>query len=346
MAGQYQSLTIVAGTWFPVEYKGQKVGGCGATCSGCISLQTTEPQDYLSLSYPGLDVLSLKTAVDTAITRGGGSSIIISGKREPTRHPSQISEILESLGNTNPIKEIQTTGLDIMKPAYSEKGGWLDRWYDKGLRIISLSLVDIDQQNNNNYFCRTNIEKYPPMDVLTNMLQGKGFTVRWSIIQMHPYITTPEGIEKVVNYAREFDKVQVSLRPLTTTEPRPDFPIGMKTYDWVKEHCMTKEEVKKISEYITGNTRKEDVCKYLAHDAVVYNYRGPGRKQKPQNLALSDCVTHKPEQDMKTGMQRQLIYYPNGRIANSWTLSSDLMLDLGRDAREWMKEQKEKKSKT
>ncbi len=345
MVGQYQSLSIVAGPWKQVEYRGNKVGGCSAACNGCVALMTTNPDEYLALSFPGVDYDHLDLAVDMAITRGNAESVIITGKREPTKHPQQVSDILEHLqrNGVNVVKEIQTNALDIMQPAYVDRNGWLDEWYDHGLRVVSLSVVDVEDRANTEYFCRGD-NKYPNLENTVTTLQNKGFTVRLSLIMTHPYVDTPDDVERVVDYCREFDQVQLSIRPMRRTRDPPNFPAGKKVWDWVGKNTLSEAELQKIADHITANTKApDDISEYLAHDGVLYDYKGPKRNKRAQNLAFIDCITHQPEKEMADGVRRQLIYYTNGRISRDWTHRSNFIVDIGKEARAWIAHELAKK---
>ena len=345
MTSEIQSLSIVAGTWHPVMYKGEKVGGCANVCPGCIARMTTRPEEYEAFSFPGIDYRHLDIAAQRA-QDGHARSVIFTGKKEPTRHPTQVSDILGYFRAKNllqgAVKEMQTTALDLNEPGLL-KEQWLEKWYEQGLDLVSISLVDVDDAKNKEYF-RPRSPIQPNLHETIARLQDIGYTVRLAVIGVDGYVDSPSKLEAVADFCREHPYVQLSFRSLRKTE-KPDWPAGEKTWEFAKAHELTPEQESQIRDYIKANTsdasgKPVDISEFLAHDGVVFNYRGPGRARKPQNLAIVDCITHKPTEDLKTGWQRQLIYVPNGLILNDWTHASNFALGLGRDAVRWLKERK------
>lgn len=340
MADKYQTLSIVAGTWYPVEVDGKRRGGCNAACGGCVALMTTEPDDYLALSFPGVDFNALGIAANTALS-GGAETVIFTGKKEPTRYPEQVDVMLNFLyqnyGHQLPYKEIQTNGIDLVDPKFKDEA-WLKRWQDKGLTHVSVSIVSIDQKANDEYLCRGQ-SRFPDLKELINLVQDEGLTARLSVIATKKYLPSTKAIEKLIDYCRQFDRLQLTIRPINKTTYKPAHTLGKRAYKCVEKIEYKDGEWVKILQPIMNNIRNpQDIAAFLAHDAAIYEYRGKDGMEKPQNICITDCLTHKPEEDMKKGVQRQVIFYPNGIISNDWTHNTNIRKDMGKEAREWLKE--------
>jgi len=344
MADKYQTLSIVAGTWYPVKVDGKLRGGCNAACGGCVALMTTDPADYLALSFPGVDFKALAMAANTALS-GGVETVIFTGKKEPTRYPEQVDAMLDFLyqnyGHQLPYKEIQTNGINLVDPEFQEEK-LLEKWQEKGLTHVSISVVNAHQNDNDEYLCN-GLNKFPDLTELVNIVQNEGLTARLSVIATKKYLPNTEAIEELIDYCRQFDRLELAIRPINKTDYKPTSKLGAKAYECVEELEYKEGEWAEILRPITASMKNpQDVARFLAHDAVVYEYRGKDGREKPQNLCITDCLTHIPKEDMKKGMQRQVIYYPNGIISSDWTHNTNVRKDIGKEARNWLKETTER----
>jgi sulfatase maturation enzyme AslB (radical SAM superfamily) len=92
---------------------------CNARCPFCISKMT--PTIDLTRKEPGINWQRFSHAVALA-REGNASSVMLTGKGEPTLFPQQISQYLEHLreiegdkGYEFPAKELQTNGIIFEK---------------------------------------------------------------------------------------------------------------------------------------------------------------------------------------------------------------------------------------
>ena len=314
-----QTMSIVAGTM-----------KCNAVCPDCVSKMTANPKDYALFNFEDVEWDNFRIAADIAVA-AGAKTALITGKGEATLYPQQINDYLKFLGDDRyrgmPMKELQTNGL-IFHNENFQKAGWLKQWYDNNLRVISLSLVDIENWVNENFYCRKG-EKYPPLEKTVALLQEIGYTVRFSITMMKGQVDSPESIDRVVNYCKQFEIPQLSVRPVR--KPSGD-TFCLKIAQWVEQNQLYEnpndpeyDQVRIISDYVQKHGRLEQK---LMHGAAVYTFKG-------QNLCLTDCLTHNPEEP---GF-RQLIFYSNGMLTPSWDADALKILDIGPKCRAYLKEQ-------
>ena len=313
-----QTFTIIAGTM-----------ACDARCPDCVSQMTTTPKQKELLEIKDIDKGKLKKAADMAVA-AGARTVLFSGKGEPTLFAAQIYEYLDFF-NANPnydqlaIKEVQTNGMRIKK---LQEEGWLERWYDKGLEVISLSVVDIEDAVNEEFYIRgdgNNVDdprKYPALEDTIETLHNEGYTVRLSVTMMKDKVDSPEDIDRVVDYCLKNGVEQLSVRPVR----KPTESYCPKTSQWVADNELTTDQETNIAAYLRENGR---LLEKLMHGAEVYDLRG-------QNICITDCLTIEPE-----GGYRQLIFYSSGMLMYDWTSPAAIVMGPGREARRLLKEREE-----
>jgi pyruvate-formate lyase-activating enzyme len=197
--GEVQTLSIVAGTM-----------ACNAKCPDCVSLMTTDPDLYTAFNFTEVDWENFKIALETSIN-GDAKAVLFTGKGEPTLFPQHIDDYLtrinEHLAENNPgyhlDREMQSNGLIMQHPKFQEKG-WLQKWYDNGLDLISLSIVDVDAEVNHEFY-NPHQEEYPDLSKTIDMLHDIGYNVRLSVTMMKDRVESPSDIERVVQFAKDND---------------------------------------------------------------------------------------------------------------------------------------------
>jgi pyruvate-formate lyase-activating enzyme len=315
-----QTFSIVAGTM-----------KCNAVCPDCVSKMTTNQKDYALFNFEDVEWDNFKIAADIAVS-AGAKTVLITGKGEATLYPEQINDYLKFLAEDRykgmPMKELQTNGLVFHNQNF-QKEGWLQKWYDNNLRVMSLSLVDVDNQVNEGFYCRKG-EKYPPLEKAAELLQDIGYTIRLSITMMKGKVDGPDDIERVIDYCKRYAIPQLSVRPVRKPAGETFCP---KIAQFVEANQLYEnpddpehDQVRIISDYVQKKGRLEQK---LMHGAAVYTFKG-------QNLCLTDCLTHNPEEP---GF-RQLIFYSNGMLTPSWDADALRILDIGPKCRAYLKERK------
>ena len=162
------------------------------------------------------------------------------------------------------------------------------------------------------------------MDKTIELLHNAGYKVRLSVTMMKNRVDDPEDIERVVQFAKENKIEQLSVRPVR--RPEGD-TYSLKTAQFVRDNELTPEQEKVIVEYIEAN--KDRIDERLMHDAVVYTFRG-------QNLCLTDCLTVRDEEEG----HRQLIFYSNGMLTDSWTEDAKTLLRMSKDCGDYVSQKK------
>ena len=316
MPDYYQILSVVIGSM-----------KCDAKCAGCIAKMTTDPKQYSLFNITDVDWDNFDIVANKAIA-GQAKGVLFTGKGEPTLYPEQLNSYLKFLENRDyrflTIKELQTNGLNLQKKEFKDK--WLPTWREYGLRVMALSLVSIDDKINKEYFTPAR-PNYPALDRTIELLHDEAYKIRLSVILTKDRVDTPEEIDRIVDYCKRNDIHELSIRPMRKTGTMPLHNQGKKAWKWVEANEISMEKENELTKYIID--QKLEVLEYLAHGAVVYNY-------KNQNLCITDCITHNPNADKEDG-HRQIIFYSNGMIMHDWTHSNYCLLPMGKNAVNFLK---------
>lgn len=272
------------------------IGGkaCNAKCPFCVSRMTgfSNLENKITPNYNNFDT-TLKFAESSGVT-----TVLLTGKGEPLLYPEQISECLSKLQNSNiAFKELQTNGLLIQKLKEDEENNYLNLFYNKGLRTISLSVVHwLDEKNAEIY---TPNKTYPSLIKTIKILHDIGYSVRLSVIMVKGYIDNYDAIDGIINFARENKVEQLTLRPINSPQNSKD----TEATTYVNNHY--------ISDIINFRNYIRDIgteLLKLAHGAIVYDVKG-------QNVCFSTCLT----ESTNTDDIRQIIYFLNdGSLRYSW----------------------------
>lgn len=277
------------------------VGGknCNANCPYCVSRMT---------GYEGM--VSVETRWDRFTKAchyariNDVSTVILTGKGEPTLYPEEISKFLKELQEFNfPFIELQTNGLLLLEDRYDN---YLKEWRELGLSTVSLSSVHFEQEKNREIFCPA--REHYDVGELVKKLHGLGYSVRLSCLLMRQYIDSSEKVKKLIDMAKDWSVEQLSLRELALSEESE----CEKTYDWSKSHKLTEEEVLPIKEYITSHGVK---VLSLMHGGEVYDING-------QNV----CITNALTKDESKEELRQIIFFPDGHLRYDWQYMGAILL--------------------
>lgn len=273
---------------------------CNVRCPFCVAVMTPH--------YPKLEKINsinLKKGARLSV-RGGATTLLLTGKGEPTLYPEQITQILKEVGDEFPIIELQTNGVAIARGHLDNRsenhlldvgGSYLQEWKALGLTTIALSCVHWD--NKVNGLMHPQEGEMPDLAELVSKIKGLGFTVRLSVVMVKGGIDSVEKFAEFINWARKNKVDQMTLRPVT----RPEDADG-KISDWVSKNYVTETLTYQCLEYLEQNGSH---LLDLAHGASVFDVNG-------QNVCLTNCLTLD-----KTGEQiRQLIYCTDGHIRYDW----------------------------
>jgi molybdenum cofactor biosynthesis enzyme MoaA len=277
-----QTFSIVIGT---------KV--CNAHCPFCISKQTGFFGTPVNINWRNFAIAcKLAQKADT-------TTVLLTGKGEPTLYPSHVTETLKELQPYNfPLIEIQTNGLTI---ASGERvtDDVLRRWYDLGLTTIAISVVHWDAARNKEIYC--------PGDTHFNLaaviakLRGIGFSVRIGVMLLNGFIDSPATVQQMINFCKKNDVTQLTFRNITTSVVTSNASVT----EWTKDHAIGNLLGGAIAQYIQTHGT---LLQHLMHGMDVYDMDG-------QNVCLGNALTHDANQ---ANDFRQLIFFPDGSLYWDW----------------------------
>ena len=288
------------------------VGGskCNAHCPFCISKMTPDcgvkdiklPDWQKSRAY-----CNMKTACRLAEMKGV-TTVLITGKGEPTLYPLEITRTLEDLDPYNfPFIELQTNGLKIAEWLGDEDGeDRLSGWRSLGLTTIILSIVHYSDERNAEIYKNP----YMNLEVVIDRLHKLGFSVRLSCIMMKTYIDSVKEVQTLALFAKRLRVEQLTIRPVTLASGS-----ATMTTDWGKwtaAYQLSDGEIYSIYQWLRAAGHK---LMSLPHGAEVYDVAG-------QNVCISNCLTIEPDTDNL----RQIIVFPDGHIRYDWNYEGAILL--------------------
>ncbi len=277
---------------------------CNAKCPYCVSRMTPKVGLDYKISEPNWR--NFEKGCEYA-KDSGVSTVLITGKGEPTLFPDQISDYLTHLENYKfPFIEMQTNGITLAKQQEKMKP-YLKDWYDKGLTTFAISMVHYDSKKNKEIYEPTAKEHYELEDLIKN-LHDEGFSVRLTNVMVKDYIDNLEGVLDLINFAKENKVEQLTVRSVESPNEAEDASVK----EWADERKIEQEKVDEIRDFLDENgTRLLE----LVHGAIVYDYEG-------QNICVSNCLTMDPNEERI----RQLIFFPDGHLRYDWAHEGAIIL--------------------
>lgn len=267
------TMSVVVGT-----------GRCNAKCPFCVSKLTGKEKNYIDINWRNFEK-STQLAKMSGVT-----TILLTGKGEPTLYPDMISQYLSRLHDF-PFIELQTNALNFHY-GYEKH---LKNWYNLGLTTICISMVHYDNDKNKEIY---GFDYDLPQ--IIDKLHKIGYSVRLNNISVKGYIDSKEEVINLIDFCKENNVEQLTCRPVSF----PDDPQDKEAYKWVKEHKISNYTWRLISNYMAQNGNR---VMTLQHGGVVYDYKG-------QNICLTGCLTIEPDTDNL----RQIIFFPDGSIRYDW----------------------------
>jgi len=288
-----QTFTVVAGS-----------EACNARCPYCVSRMT--PGYDLGAKLPPVNWRNFRIGCQFAKDHGV-STVLFTGKGEPTLFPEQLTEFLERLQPfAFPFAELQTNGIAIAKQQpVTEKH--LQAWYGLGLTLVALSIVHWRAERNKEIY-QPDAAAYYDLAALIERLHTTGLSVRLSCMLARGYIESPEGVDELARFAREHGVEQLTVRSIEKPRKSESDAVAQ----WVTDHALPADTITKMRGYLDAQgTRVME----LAHGAIVYDYRG-------QNVCLNNCLTIDPQDERI----RQLIFFPDGHLRYDWQYPGAILL--------------------
>lgn len=210
------------------------------------------------------------------------AAIMITSHGEPTINMTYIRDIMEIVNRVTPElaqAEIQTSGVDLT----DEK---LDRLYEYGVRVISLSLPALDRDAIIEIMKVPQKYQYDPV-VLSKMIRSKGFTLRYSIAMTSWFddYSLDHIMDELVN---EWKPNQVSFKKIYGANH-----MASGRYEDLAKEFKSREENKKLE--------------LLALGLWKYDSRGIGV------VWNDDCMIAREQED-----PRYLILQPDAKLYTRW----------------------------
>lgn len=293
-----QTLSVVVGD-----------NSCNAHCPFCISRITGK----MANKSEEVNWRNFRIACKLA-EQSGATTVLLTGKGEPTLHPGLIYNYICRLTATYnfPFIELQTNGINLADPNYNcdehiknkmlGQDDWPTIWYETGLTTICLSAVHYKREWNQEIYG----QDYPDLQILINSLHEIGYTVRLSVMLMKNFIDSIGEFNELSEFCRKNKIAQLTVRPIDSPSERHGEEVT-----FVTEHTLGNEW-QEIKNFV--NKTAIPILN-LAHGATVYDMNG-------QNVCLATCLTtNKTEDDI-----RQLIFFPNGELRYDWTHKGAILL--------------------
>jgi len=262
---------------------------CNAACPFCVSKMTQSAackqiEVNWNRFYTAMDVVEQ--------ARDGLVNVLLTGKGEPTLFPKQINDYLTVLNHRFPLIDLQTNGVRVKE--LSEE---FEQWKWHGLTLVCISVAHpVPQRSNELMGIKADFDYWDAVKQLHEI----GFAVRLNCTMLKSGVYMPTQFDSMVNSAAIHGVEQLTFREVT-------MPDNAGNHDIVD--CVRKEQVpgaaSKLNNYmlLQGATRLLE----LPHGGLVFDYNG-------QNVALGNCLTGTTDPDDI----RQIIFFPDGRIAYDW----------------------------
>lgn len=281
------TFSIVAGT-----------AVCNAACPFCISKQTGVKE--IGLEEPEINWRNFRKACRLAQIHNV-STVLLTGKGEPTLYPEQLSRFLDELEIFQfPIIELQTNGL-VFGESWGKYEPHLRKWHSLGLTTIAISAVHYDPKKNKEIY--TPNREYPDLAKIIERLHEIGYSIRLTVTMIKGWIDSPEKVARLCEQAKKWGVEQLTIRPVRAV-CEEDMAENQDVYNWTKKHSLGPKIVPAIKKYLDDNGHQ---LMALAHGAIVYDLDG-------QNICLADSMTIKPT----TEDLRSLIFFPDGHLRYDW----------------------------
>jgi hypothetical protein len=228
--------------------------------------------------------------------RDGLASVVLTGVGEPLLYPTEIDTYLDFMKGQFPLVELQTNGVRVAE-LDSCRHRWWDRWKRRGLTQVSVSITHTDPARSNEIMVIK--EQYNYWDTI-ELLKKIGFSVRLNCTMLKSGIYLPSQVHDLIDLCAERGVDKLTLREVEIPVAPRDLRVGLWAAD-EKPHGAAARLCKNLE--MNGATLLTE----LPHGGVVYDMRG-------QNVAVATCLTKTTDPNDI----RQIIFFPDGRIAYDW----------------------------
>lgn len=271
---------------------------CNAQCPFCISKIT--PEQGKLVPDENVNWRNFNIACELA-NRAGVTTVLLTGKGEPTLHPSLIYTYLNHLNQYGfPFIELQTNGIALDTKTMKE-------WYEMGMTTICLSIVNPASKLNKEIYQPSLDTGYMDVSETIKKIRDAGLMVRLSCMLLKNHIDDVPRLERLIEFCKDNYVKQLTVRPIDAP-PKVD----SERSEWVHEHTLSSTMVEGMRCYLKfhGTPILE-----LAHGGIVYDVGG-------QNVCWATCITT----NQSTEDMRQIIFFPDGTISYDWKYKGAVLL--------------------
>jgi molybdenum cofactor biosynthesis enzyme MoaA len=290
------TLDLIAGTM-----------ACDAVCPFCVARMTPTFGVGNGTADPSLP--RFDEAFEYAIAEGI-STVIITGKGEPTLFPEQITAYLRAIRRHNfgGSVELQTNGIGIADHR-DRMDDHLGLWRELGLERIAVSIVHWESERNREIY-RPHSDAFPDLAALIGFLRSRPylFSVRLTCVALNGYIDSADAVESLIAFTRNAGVDQLTLRPVAAAENALD----PETARFARSHALSADQLKEIRTYLEQNGR---IVRRAAYGGMFYDLGGI-------RVALTACLTKDA-----SAARRHALYFPDGSLRMNW--ESETTIDLG-----------------
>lgn len=277
---------------------------CIASCPFCVS---SEPPTEENLKKIDINWRNLKIAANLA-NRGGVDTCMLTSRGEPTLFPDQITEYLEHLQEFKfPFIELQSNCIPIAlnKEKYAP---YLKDWYDKGLSLITISVVSNRPEVNKGVYL-PNAESYIDLVDLIKYLHSFGFSLRLTCVCCNNMTDSPEKLQEFIDFAKENKVEQVTIRPVNDEYRRES------TRRWIEKNKLSKKQKQSMKKYLDKVGTK---ILELEKIGTIYDVNG-------QNVCFS-LPLNKYTRETNPDHLRNIIFFQDGHIRYEWEMEGGILL--------------------
>ncbi len=266
---------------------------CNAKCPFCVSKMT----HTAACKVKRINKRRLHTAcriVEQA--RDGLVNVLLTGKGEPLLFPDEITEYLIELGDYRfPLIDLQTNGI-LLKEAADR--GYLSRWVGLGLTLACVSITHWEPDHSNNLM---GIDRGFNFYEAVEVIHKAGLAARLNCTLTKSGCCTLYDVDTLINRCRREGVEQLTFREVEVPDCGDE---GGAAREYVE-----KEKPVGFANQIRLHLEMKGATKLmeLPHGAVIYDDAG-------QNVCVSNCLTSTTDPNDL----RQIIYFPDGRIAYDW----------------------------
>jgi len=274
---------------------------CNASCPFCVSKMTPRMAELPATT--DLPVRNLRKSLLFA-ERSGVSTILLTGKGEPTLYPDQVDFYLREIARNGrfPFVEMQTNGFLL-------EDGRMDRrlraWHDLGLTTVSISMVSTDPAENGRTMAAG--KRRTETAEAVRRLHDAGLAVRLNCTMVRGVVDSAPRLAALRDWCRERRVGQLTIRELTVPPKSED----ARVYAYALAHRPRAAGIRAIRRTLAREAR---ALLTLPHGAVIYDWAG-------QNVCLNNCLT--PPQDDQI---RQIIFFPDGHLRYDWVYEGAILL--------------------